>query len=667
MAPADLDDLLPLFLEEAGSRLDRLAELLPAAKSDLDAAVQVRRELHALKGASRLMGMSTVADLCHQAEDGMVEGTTEGITDAVALVERISLLVDELQILSPGEPEPAVRTGEQGGGRPPSIRGGSGELRVATAVVDALAETGTRMRIAARSAAAPVDRLFELATAAEQRAEADGAPATAAELGGQLRHVALELERAVKRLQRLSDEQLESMLRLQLQPLRPFLRTLARHTREVAAGLDKDVAVTTSGGDVQLDRRILEAIREAALHLAYNAVDHGIEAPDERVAAGKSPQGHVHFGAETEGDRVRLVVSDDGRGIDADVVLRVAVERGLVMPTAAAHLTPTDAYRLLELPGFTTRDLATDVSGRGVGLDAVAASFRATGGDLWIRSDVGKGTRITIELPVARRGERVLVVEVGDLTLAIPLAAIRSFDRLNPAILATEDDGRTVVRRADVELPAVPLAPLFGEPLRSTATLIEAMVGGRITALIVDRIVGEEEVIVRSLPSVAGAPPVIEGIALLSGGLPVAVLSLRRVGPLDLETLDQQLRIDRPAPMRVLLTDDNTATREMIRRLLEDGGFEVEAVETAEQALERIETKPFHCVITGVELPGLNGIELTRRVRSSDLYSDLPVVVLSTRDRPADRLAGLEAGADGYLTKQGLDPEHLMALIRRLG
>jgi CheY-like chemotaxis protein len=310
--------------------------------------------------------------------------------------------------------------------------------------------------------------------------------------------------------------------------------------------------------------------------------------------------------------------------------------------------------------------MATDVSGRGIGLDAVAALFRSIGGDLWIRSVPGEGSRVTVEVPVARRGERVLVVRVGSLVLALPSAAVRSFSRLRTSDL-TVADGRTIVRRGSSVVSAVSLAALFSEPETDHATMVEITVGGRITAVIVDSILDEEEIFIRPLPAVAGAHPSIQGIAVLSTGNPVAVLSLQRLGPLEIghQASPEAFR-DIGVRGRILLTDDTVATRKMLHRLLEDAGYQVTGVESAEEALRLIDNEPFDCVITGVELPGLSGIDLTRRVRSSDLYSDLPVVVLSTRDRPADRLEGLEAGADAYLTKQGMEPAHLLALIRRI-
>jgi CheY-like chemotaxis protein len=211
------------------------------------------------------------------------------------------------------------------------------------------------------------------------------------------------------------------------------------------------------------------------------------------------------------------------------------------------------------------------------------------------------------------------------------------------------------------------LARLFGETEAHNSILVETAIGGTSSAIVVDAILGEEEVFVRPLPLVAGAPTAVEGIALISSGRPVAVISLQRLGPIDLATSSGGQAPGPPRHLRVLLVEDSRVTLEMLRRLLEDGGFDVTGVSSAEEALDHLGAEAFDCLVTDIEMPGLSGIELTRRLRSSESMSGMPVVVVSTRERPADRLAGLEAGADAYFTKQGLDAEVLVSLIRRVG
>lgn len=660
----ELGDLLPLFLEEAGARLERLSGLLFRAGDDPGAAVQARRELHAVKGAARMMGLDEVAELCHRTEDCLVGEEGADLEAARELGERLAEVVDDLRDeAGAAGPAPSGAPRPRGRRRGSEIRGGSGEMRVANRIVDGLAERSTRLRLSAAATGALAGRLFELARGAG-RAGGDGESRRAlAELAISLQQAALELESLGRSAGELSEQQLDALLRLQVQPLRPFLRTLARHTRDLARSLDKEVAIGTSGGDVQLDRRILEAIREASLHLVRNAVDHGLESPGERERAGKEPVGRIRIEAAARGDRVRLTVADDGRGIDPTRIVELAVERGLIEPATAARLTADEAYQLLELPGFTTRDRATELSGRGVGMDAVATAIRSIGGDLWIRSEPGRGTTVTVELPVTRRGERLLVVRVGDLELALPAAAVRTFGRLRPGQVV-RGDGRVRIRRGDGAVNAVFLAGFAGtEPVRSPV-VVETNIGGAPLAVVVDEVVGEEEVFVRPIPAAAGAPVQVEGVALLASGRPVAVLELQRLGPLNLDDGADSVEL-RTVP-RVLLVEDTRASREMLRRLLEDGGFQVAAEASVPGALSRLAEEAFDCVVTDVEMPDQDGLVLIRRIRDSGRWSELPVVVVSTGSDPAARLSGLSAGADAWFVKSQLDADDLLATVRRL-
>jgi CheY-like chemotaxis protein len=196
---------------------------------------------------------------------------------------------------------------------------------------------------------------------------------------------------------------------------------------------------------------------------------------------------------------------------------------------------------------------------------------------------------------------------------------------------------------------------------------VECVVGGTLLGLVVDRVVGEEEVLVRPLPSFVGAPPVFESVALLASGRPVPVLSPHRLRAPNVRARSPRVRPGRTGPLRLLLVDDSQVTREMLRRLLEDSGFAVTAVASAGEALDSLTAREFDCLLTDVEMPDMDGLALTRHLRDTPRFAHLPVVVVSTRDRPQDRLAGLEAGADAYLAKQRLDARELVTLIQRVG
>jgi two-component system chemotaxis sensor kinase CheA len=775
---SEFAELLPLFASEARERLDRLIALAPQIERDPQALVEIKRELHTVKGAARMMNIPAVAELAHAAEGlvksprsdvselllragdrliAMVEQAAAGVLPApdaalVALLAgpRFGDLPDEVApraavaavsgpIAGPsgpvagpaaagnletphaasGGPLPAAAPieplevgpeasatslpgppegrgdGEEGAGeetggaagerrrppaggstasaearrgREPTPTGTQADLRLDPVQVDGLAEGAGRLRLLALAGRPFVERLYELAELAEQGVREPTPVQVLALLASSLRRAAVELEGNQRRLGQVADGHFETVLGLQLQPLRPFLNALSRHARDLARGLGREVEVELEGEDTRLDRRIARELEGALLHLVRNAVDHGLESPGERRAAGKAPGGRLRLAARSDGARVRLEIADDGRGIEAREVVRRAVERRLVAAAEGAALTPPEALRLIFLPGFSTRDEVSEVSGRGVGLDAVWMAAVRVGGEVAVASSPGRGTTFTLTVPVARRGEQVLVLRIGRLRLALPRAAVTRVERLAPGSLV--ERGEVVLARtADERLvPSLLLARAFGEEPASELLLLEGTVNAQSFALLVDAVSGEQEVLVRPLGRVLAGSPMLEGLALLASGEPVGVLSptaLLRHGELPLPRLPP-----RAAPtarrLRLLLVDDSLVTREMERRLLVDAGFDVVAAADAVEALTHLGESAFDCVITDVEMPGMDGFELVRHLRGMPHLAGLPVVVVSTRDRPEDRLRGLEAGADAYLTKQGLDAGELVGVVRRL-
>ena len=670
----DLDDLLPLVLAEAQDRLERITELAGPVALDRHAAQPMRRELHALKGAARMMRLAEVSELCHRAEQ-LVENQDE--IDAGELQRTVDRLVTAVQRASAGgatsspavgSPAPAVTEGPASHAEPAPATAPEGDgVRLPVRDLDELSDRSARLRILAASAGGQVERVFELARLAERGVGERHPEQVLATLATSLRQIALELESANLRMQRLADRQLDAHMRLQVQPLRPFLNGLARHARELGENLGKEVEVEVEAGSSQLDRRTISALREVFLHLVRNAVDHGLEPVEARLRAGKKPVGQLRLEAAQQADRVRITVADDGRGVDRDALVARALERGLIEPAQVEHLSAQARLELRLGAGLSTRPEASEISGRGIGFEAVVATVRRVGGDLWLESESGAGTTVTIEVPVARRGERILVVRMGAATVALPAAAIRSFRRLSVGELV-EVGGRFLVRgNGGAPVPACVLPVEGGNGPDPRALVVEQQLGGRVIAAVVDEVLGEQEVLLRPLPAAAGLSGRYEGIAMLATGRPVAVLSLRVADIERTAAAAGQARAVRRQPLRVLLVDDSPVTREMVRRLLEDGGFVVTAVGSAAEALTRLGESSFDCLVTDIEMPGMDGLALTRHLRDTPQFGDLPVVVVSTRDRPADRLAGLEAGADAYLTKQSLEARELIALVRRVG
>jgi two-component system chemotaxis sensor kinase CheA len=703
-------DLVPLFVEEARDRIERLATFVPQMEGDAGAAVEVKRELHTLKGAGRMLQIAPLAELCHAAEEvlhaappGMVPLLTRVVDELSGMVETVSgggeperaadLLDVLLRASAPPEEEKEIGDSKEAAAsnlqspistpqasapaRPASPPSLGGDIRVDTSSLDAVAERATQVRIMALAGRQVVERIYELARLAEEGLHEPQPTQVLAVLSTMLRRVAVELEGGQRRLIRSSEEQLEKMLALQLQPLRGSLISLARHARELARALGREVEVELEGEDTRLDRRIARELDEALIHLVRNAVDHGIEPADERVAAGKPRAGRLQIRASAEGPKVRLVIADDGRGIDFDAVIQRAVSVGLVDAASAQSMGKQEALRLLFAPGFSTRKQITDISGRGIGLDVVANVVNRVGGEVFLDSEPGRGTTFRVEVPVARRGESVMLLRVGQLRLALPSSVARRATRL-AAESVIERDGRTfaVVSEStggsggqDRLVPFVPLARLYGQPAEGFQLLIEGMASGQPLALAVDDVEAEQEVLVRPITRKVATDRLLEGVALLASGEPVGVLSPAVLAQREyLRTMPAAHERGTAAVrrVRILLVDDSLVTREMERRLLEDAGFHVSAASDAQEGLALLGEEPFDCVVTDIEMPGMDGFELTAHLRGMEHFAQLPIIVVSTRDRPDDRLRGLKVGADAYLTKQSLDAGELVDLVRRL-
>ncbi len=672
MSP-DLNDLLPLFLSEARERLEHLADLSPSVDRDEVAGQEIRRELHALKGASRMMRLEEISDACHEGETLLTPPFEEVADRLVELVDRMFGMVGELEGASkprpvPDRPPPArTKTAPVPGPASPPPGGGlQSDVRVPASSLAELADRATRLRILALGGIGLGEQLAELSRAAERSVNDDEPRQVIATLAASLRHLVLQLEAGQDRMLRQADRLLDRLLGLQLQPLRPFLQDLARHARELGRALGKQVRVEVDAEGVELDRRLLIALEEALLHLVRNAVDHGIEAPEARELAGKPAESVLRLDATGRGREVRIVVTDDGAGILPERILEAAQAGGVVSASEAEQLGREDVLQLLFRPGFSMADRITKISGRGVGLDAVATGVRRVGGDVTLQSTPGQGTSVHLRVPLMRRGDQVLVLRTGDQVAAVPSAAVASFVRLTPDLLKRSGDHEMAVLRERL-VPVHRLSRLLGEPKTDEGVLLELSTGGSTMALLADAIAGEEEVLIRPFPAAAGRHRVFDSMTLLSNARPVPVISPSLLSSLsDREALPQAGR-KTAARLHVLLVDDSTVTREMLRRLLEDGGCTVRGVSSAAQALQQLAEARFDCLITDIEMPRMDGLELTRQLRATPALAQLPVVVVSTRDSAEDRLAGLHAGADAYITKQGMDSRELLQIVRRLG
>lgn len=653
---AEFQDLVPLYLTESKRRLEHLLELAPRSDSPT-VANEARRELHTLKGSSRMLQIKPVAELCHRGESLLQESNE-------ATPAKLTELLDELSQLLADLARGQDRQGEEDDEKE-EAPGEAGEHRISVETADRLTASTASMRLLTLSALSSSTRVDELAQLAEGAIGDPEPEQVLAMLASHLRQVASDLEMNLHRLMQHSEGQLKRLLDVQLQPLRPFLQNLARHARELARTLGKEVEIEVVGGEARLDQRIAAEVQNAFLHLVRNAVDHGIETPEEREELGKDRAGRVEIAATSFGDRIEVVVMDDGAGIDPARVLEAGREAGLVSADAG-DLSDLEVLQLLFSTGFSTRRHVSEVSGRGVGLDAVASAVRQLGGDVWIDSKPREGSSVYVTIPAARRGERVLILRSGFDRLALPRSSVRWIrGTLHEELIVSEN---ALMVDVDGELlRVISLADLVGaSEATAQPVLIALQVAGTCRVLAVDAVEGDAEVLVRPMRQNGHASGYYSGIALLPSGEPVAVLSPRSlVGFLPARSTTFQPPVQER--LRVLLVEDSLVTREMERRMLEDEGFHVTAVAGAKEALGRLGEESYNCMVTDFEMPEMDGLELAKSVRGIERLAQLPIIIVSTRDKPGDRLAGLEAGADAYISKQSLESHKLASIIRRLG
>jgi chemotaxis protein histidine kinase CheA len=475
-----------------------------------------------------------------------------------------------------------------------------------------------------------------------------------------------QVSRVAKGLERLAID-------VRLRPVARVFDPLPREARELARRLGKKARVRIKGAETELDRAILDGCKDPLLHILRNTIDHGIEAPPERVAQGKPEEGQIDIEAEQDGGSVVISVRDDGRGIDPEKVKQSALKKRILSEEQAARLTAEEAVELIFLPGFSTKDVVTDISGRGVGMDIVKRNVEALKGEVRVRSEVGKGTLVTLRLPLTALVSRVLFFKVNGVLMGIPTSAIDA-----TAIVSVDDIGRfnsvPTVRHRGRAVPLAWLADLLAmkdgeERDQGAYRLVVVHHNDEVLALVVSAFEGERSVVVKPLgwplervKGTAGAVQLGTGDTALLLHVPDLLEFARTIGPAQAPVAPRAGDEKR----RVLIVDDSVVTRQLERRILEGLGFEVSLAVDGQDALRLLDRDVPDLIVTDVEMPRLDGLGLVRRLRKEPRTKDVPIVIVTTRSEEKDKQAGLEAGADGYIVKSAFDEATLRDMIDRL-
>lgn len=674
---------------EVVERLERTVERLC---TPLDAGERRRlaAEAAALAGALAGSAPGAVAEPARRIAAAFVELESAAETEAARGAARIAGTLLELKdALLSGVGAPAAAPGEAiaASAGEPSLRVEREDkaVRVLASTLDSLARRLELLSLAesrhgrrAREVA-DAERALREAIAAIQgagqalraagvdagRPELELATARLYSLGGDLRRLAREGQRETEQ-QRLTGAVLREDLRaLRMVPAALALEPAARAVREAALRLGKEVEVRLEGGDVRLDRRLVDDLRAPLIHLVRNAVDHGIEAADVRRAAGKPATGSVVVRVEPRGSRVAVVVEDDGGGLDLAAIRAAAVRGGLVAADAAAGIPDLEAARWVFAPGLSTARSVTTVSGRGVGLDAVADAMARMRGAVEVKSEPGVGTRFELDLPLTLAATSGVLVRLAELTVILPADAV---ERVLLLEQVGADRARGLLRVGEVEVPFATLAEVLGleQPCpEGRAIGLVLALGSQRAVVAVDEVLGEQEVVVSALGGLASRVAHLAGATLLDDGRVLGVLApgeiLRRLRPVVVPA-----RPAAPAAITAIVADDTVASRTLMAGLLEGAGYTVRLAADGDVALALLADGPCDLLVSDVQMPRLDGLALTRELRADPRWRELPVILVSTLDGPADVEEGLAAGANAYLSKRELAGRTLVEVVRRL-
>lgn len=489
----------------------------------------------------------------------------------------------------------------------------------------------------------------------------------------ELARIVREMAQYNSQLAMLTEQMQDDIGGMRLVPFDSIVSGFQRLVRDMARDTDKDVYLNMVGAGVEMDKAALDSLKEPIMHLLRNAVDHGIETRSERERVGKPSSGRVEVIVEQRGKEILVKVSDDGRGLDAFRLGRAAVHAGLMTSQEAGNLAPEDAHNLIFHPGLTTREEVTSLSGRGMGMDIVRTRVESLRGRVTVTSTPNKGTIVTLRIPLLLTRLSCILLRVAGQDFAVPSVNVSRMLALRREDLFTAE-GRDMVMVNDRPLPVIPMDSVLGLPSSRDKgdfiTLVVLSVGDRAIAFQVEALYSEQELVLKQLGPEIVEAPYVSGAALLGTGDVVIVLDandlIRGAGGAR-PIISKPTRSEPDAPperkLHVLIVDDSITTRTLEKHILETAGFQVSVAVNGLEAWEKLSEITVDVVVADVEMPKMNGLELTVRIREHPTIGRLPVILLTSLSKPEQREAGLKAGADAYLVKSRFDQDELLRLI----
>ncbi len=708
-------ELRQLFHAECNERLQKLdAGWLQLETEPSNAALieDMFREAHSLKGGARMLGLLDIQDLAHSMEDELAVIRKGGALIDTAFIQKQLKSVDRLRQLveiavasgptppvitpvmtSPEDhvvPEVAPTTAPE----PVSVRTPPPPLDIPPPVTDSAIRTAATqvadfhidtLRVDANRLDYLLSQSGELLVYRNliQRLEAE-LQALLTKDWTEPSDVAQNLAKLTELSKRLLDDnenlntvslEIESGIRnLRLLPISTLLSLFPRMVHDLAIEQGKKIELRLVGGELVVDKRIIEEMKAPLMHLLRNAIDHGIETPAMRHDFGKPETSVLWVRVSHDADRINIEVRDDGQGLNLDAVRALVVKKGLYSAQEAAELDAAQLHMMILEQGFSTSKMITDVSGRGVGLNVVRTTIERLHGTLIIDSTPGKGMWINMGLPISIISTRVLLVKDSGQVFAIPFESVKRIQKVSQETIrmvegspCLDDDGEIIFLSW--------LGPLLGCPGQSTLSETKSYCvilddAKTRVGVFVDELLGEQDVVIKPAPMPVGRTPQLLGVTILDAGLVSPVLDVRGLVHLVLNkakpTSTVVTKSAKKALKHILLAEDSITTRMQEKRILEGAGYQVTACVDGLDAWQHMSRFKFDAVVSDILMPNMTGLVLTQKIRANSAFANLPVILVTSLSTEEDRRRGLEAGADAYLSKPEFDQSILLECLERL-
>ena len=483
-------------------------------------------------------------------------------------------------------------------------------------------------------------------------------------------------ETDVVKLDAITEGIRQQVMAMRMQPISAIFDLAARMVRDLSRQFSKEVNPLISGAEVELDNNIIEMLKDPLVHLLRNAIDHGIEEPSLRMSLGKKKAGTISLSAKQEGGDVLIIVEDDGKGIDKKQVKETAVRKGLLSEEEAKKVSDEEIYEIIMKPGFSTSKIITDTSGRGVGMDVVKTVVDRLNGSLIIESNEGQGTRFVLKVPATIALINVLILRVGNMTLAVPSAGVSCAVHIIGKDISTLE-GKASAFIEGQTIPLIYMSDIFmlAKEERSRDDRVPIIISrsdrGKI-GFIVSEFLYEKEIVFQEFKGYLKKPRYFSGVTTLGTGEIVLILNIQElvkardlpgVSPITEVSKGVKPQVKRNA---ILVAEDSMITAELEKNILVNAGYEVDVAIDGIDAMDKLHGKKYDLLVTDIDMPRMDGFELTSKVRADKRLKDLPVIVVTVREKVEDKRKGIEVGADAYILKKEFDQSNLLNTIKRL-